>query len=205
MTDKNIDSKERILDSALMEFAVHGFSGARMDRIARKAKINKAMIFYYFSSKKKLYSEILRQALLKIFIPISGIIDGAADAKMFLENVPRIYIRFFSENQELFRMVAFDLVSDVPVVPQIIKAFVSEKYDEGPGLIFKKIREWYKSGQITEADPVQFILNIVSLSFLSFIGRPIIEAVFNVNTAQESFYTKRANSVVNLLERGVLK
>lgn len=52
-------SREKILIAAKKEFSRVGFSGARMDAIARSAELNKAMIHYYFSTKEKLYLAVL--------------------------------------------------------------------------------------------------------------------------------------------------
>ncbi len=52
-------SRERIFKAAAVEFAAHGFAGANVDRIARAAHVNKAMIYYHFTSKAALYQEIL--------------------------------------------------------------------------------------------------------------------------------------------------
>jgi TetR/AcrR family transcriptional regulator len=53
-------SPDRILDAAAAEFAERGFAGARVDRIARRARVNKAMIYYHFASKQRLYRVLLR-------------------------------------------------------------------------------------------------------------------------------------------------
>ena len=52
-------TRERILDAALGEFAAHGLGGARCGDIARRAGVNKRMLFYCFGSKEALYREIL--------------------------------------------------------------------------------------------------------------------------------------------------
>lgn len=48
------DAKENILNAAEKEFSSKGFDGARVDQIARVAGVNKALIYYYFKSKKEL-------------------------------------------------------------------------------------------------------------------------------------------------------
>ena len=53
-------SRQRVFAAAAAEFATHGYAGANMDRIARAAKLNKAMIYYHFKSKAALYRAILR-------------------------------------------------------------------------------------------------------------------------------------------------
>jgi len=54
-------SPDRILAAAALEFAERGFAGARVDRIARRARVNKAMLYYHFKSKHLLYRTLLRQ------------------------------------------------------------------------------------------------------------------------------------------------
>jgi TetR/AcrR family transcriptional regulator len=54
-------SQERILAAALAEFSEHGFAGARVDRIARRARINKRMLYCYFGDKNALYRETMRR------------------------------------------------------------------------------------------------------------------------------------------------
>jgi len=52
-------SRARILRAAAAEFAARGYAGANVDRIARTARLNKAMIYYHFAGKAALYREIL--------------------------------------------------------------------------------------------------------------------------------------------------
>src|SRR3990172_6203646 len=42
------DSRDRLLAAAAAEFAARGFDGARVDRIARAARANKATIYHHF-------------------------------------------------------------------------------------------------------------------------------------------------------------
>jgi AcrR family transcriptional regulator len=55
------DSRQAILHAATAEFAARGFAGAGVDRIARRAGVNKAMIYYHFRSKARLYHEIVAE------------------------------------------------------------------------------------------------------------------------------------------------
>jgi AcrR family transcriptional regulator len=54
-------TRERILKAALTAFAANGLAGARCEDIARRARVNKRMLFYCFGSKEELYREILRR------------------------------------------------------------------------------------------------------------------------------------------------
>ena len=59
-------SQSTILAAARDEFAEHGLGGARMDRIAERAGLNKRLIYYYFADKDKLFQAVLEQAYLHI-------------------------------------------------------------------------------------------------------------------------------------------
>src|SRR5580704_11919463 len=56
-------TRRRILAAALAEFSAHGFAGARIDAIARRAKGNKRMIYHYFGNKEGLFTAVLRQKM----------------------------------------------------------------------------------------------------------------------------------------------
>ncbi len=69
---KKASLRDRIFQQALKEFSKNGFAGARVDRIAKRARVNKQLIYYYFESKENLFrvviesvwetSEAIRQA-----------------------------------------------------------------------------------------------------------------------------------------------
>jgi AcrR family transcriptional regulator len=56
-------TRERILSAALKEFAAKGFAGARVDAIARRAAINKRMLYHYFGDKEDLFKAVLRRKI----------------------------------------------------------------------------------------------------------------------------------------------
>ena len=55
------DTRARILATASEEFAARGFAATAVDRIARRARVNKAMIYYHFPNKRALYTTIVRE------------------------------------------------------------------------------------------------------------------------------------------------
>src|SRR4051812_455671 len=55
-------SQSTILAAARDEFAQHGLGGARMDRIAERAALNKRLIYYYFQDKETLFQAVLEQS-----------------------------------------------------------------------------------------------------------------------------------------------
>ena len=62
------DTENRILKAAKKIFIKNGLSGTRMQNIANEAKINKALLHYYFRSKEKLFDAVFKYAFIK-FVP----------------------------------------------------------------------------------------------------------------------------------------
>lgn len=52
-------SRARVFGAAAEEFAAHGFEGAKVDRIAERAGMNKAMLYYHFTDKAALYRAVV--------------------------------------------------------------------------------------------------------------------------------------------------
>src|SRR5438094_726890 len=80
-------SPERILAAAALEFAERGFGGARVDRIARRARVNKAMLYYHFRSKQELYRALLRRHFTRAAERLQAIAAGAGPPAEKLDRV----------------------------------------------------------------------------------------------------------------------
>ena len=66
MATSELETRQRIAEAALAEFAEFGFHGGRTDRIAKRAHANKQLLYYYFGSKAKLYEAALRDAASRL-------------------------------------------------------------------------------------------------------------------------------------------
>src|SRR5580693_9931430 len=64
--DRAAETRSRILDAALTEFAANGLAGARTEAIASAAGVNKALLYYYFDSKEKLYVAALEMIAIRV-------------------------------------------------------------------------------------------------------------------------------------------
>ncbi len=202
----NLQTRERILKAAQKEFAARGYSGARMEAIARGAAINKAMLFYYFSSKDNLYRTVLLGVFSEIFGEINRFVSQPLTPDLFLEKFPEIYIRFIARHPDLVRIMIFDLIHNPDNVTAAMAEIVHEKMSFKCHPLLEAIQRWHGQGLISEADPLHFMMNIVALSIFSFIGKPMVEAISGVKVANgKDFYRKRIASVVNVLQRGMLK
>lgn len=56
-----VRTRERILVQATAEFARKGYDGARVDAIARRCRLAKNMIYYYFGNKEGLFVAVLER------------------------------------------------------------------------------------------------------------------------------------------------
>src|SRR5260370_37795700 len=77
-------SRDRVFAAAAAEFAARGYAGASVDRIARAARLNKAMIYYHFTSKAALYRAILRDMFDAVRTRVGEVAasDAAPDDKV---------------------------------------------------------------------------------------------------------------------------
>jgi TetR/AcrR family transcriptional regulator len=71
-------TRHRILAAAADEFGAHGFAATTIDRIANRARVNKAMIYYHFPNKRALYAGIIRD----VFTPITERLGAAMVEEM---------------------------------------------------------------------------------------------------------------------------
>src|SRR5215813_1281815 len=80
-----------ILDAALEEFAARGFADARLDDVARRARIAKGTIYLYFRDKERLFQELVRTMLS----PLVGTIEAAALRGMPIRAVVETIVDLF--------------------------------------------------------------------------------------------------------------
>ena len=120
-------SRARIVGAAAAEFAARGYAGANMDRIARAARLNKAMIYYHFAGKAALYHEILNDMFGAVRDRVAGVaasteppdgkirqyiaaIAGEAEAR---PHFPSIWLREIAEGGEHIDRATVGYVQDV--------------------------------------------------------------------------------------------
>jgi TetR/AcrR family transcriptional regulator len=201
-----MNSKQKILDASLKEFAAFGFEGARVDRIGRNAGINKAMIFYYFSSKQNLYRTVIKNVMLDFVPRVLNLIQESSTPDRLFETLPAFYIRYFSRKKDILKMIAREMIHS----PQNITPLIREIFAPLPGrpsqILPRVIADWHRKGLISESDPVHFIFNIVPLCLFPLIAQPMVEAIFDVGIADnQDFLEKRIQSITHLLKRGMLQ
>src|SRR5258706_6186689 len=120
-------SRDRVFAAAAAEFAARGYAGANVDRIARAARLNKAMIYYHFKSKAALYREILRDMFGAVRERVGAVAasDAAPEDKIRAyiaaiaheadarPHFPPIWLREIAEGAEHVDSVTLSYVRDV--------------------------------------------------------------------------------------------
>ncbi len=102
---KVLSKKEHILSVAEELFAETGYDGTSVRTIAAKAKVNIAMISYYFGSKEKLFSELVEYRASYLRLKLQDIQKENLEPMKQLEQVVDIYIDRIMSHQKFHRII----------------------------------------------------------------------------------------------------
>ncbi len=109
------NSRKLVADAATAEFAEHGYAGARTERIAKQAGVNKQLLFYYFGSKAGLYQGVLDAAAEELRVAVTSGTSIEFSATESLRSSLKAVFEALVGSPHLMRLVvrgAFDAVSE---------------------------------------------------------------------------------------------
>src|ERR1700675_3902062 len=92
------ESRAAILQAAAKEFAEHGIAGARTDAIAREARVNKALLYYYFKNKETLYGAVLEEAFSGLKATVFRVLDSELPPREKILAYAGAYFDFIASN-----------------------------------------------------------------------------------------------------------
>jgi AcrR family transcriptional regulator len=98
------NTKEKLIKAGFFEFSRYGYFGANMERIAKKARVNKAMIFYYFGSKKGFYLELLQQIFIDLKAELKDKLSNAKTQEELVKFIVESYFKLFQKNSEYVKL-----------------------------------------------------------------------------------------------------
>ncbi len=98
-------TKSRILAAALDEFADKGFAGTRVDEIGRRAGVNKAMIYYYFSSKEELFNELFRLEMEQLKQELGAVLNHTLTTPEDATRVTREFLTYIETKEKYLRVL----------------------------------------------------------------------------------------------------
>jgi TetR/AcrR family transcriptional regulator len=203
--DRSAETRARILEAALSEFAAHGLAGARTEQIASVAAVNKALLYYYFESKEKLYTATLemvsarvRDRSMAVFLRDAS--PGERLLRAALDHFDRILTqREFQSlmQQEMMRLHKGEQ-GELPILVKRIFAPLQTMF-------FSMVREGIASGELIEADWMQMILSSLGSNVFYFLSAPVWRLVAPIEPFDPGVLQARRVSLVEFLGKAIFQ
>jgi len=180
---KDNSTEKVILEAALKVFTEKGFAATRMDHIAKEAKINRALLHYYFRSKDKMFDLIFAQRIDEF---LSGIAQQMFSEKTLHEKIEGIVAHeiIMLINHPHLPIFIFQELAQNP------NRIVEHAKNAGahPGELLKKfssqVKAEIKKGTIRNIEPSHLLMSIMSMAIYPFIAKPIIKAMLQFDDTQ---------------------
>ena len=195
-------TQELILNAARDIFIKKGYYGARMQEIADEAGINKDLLFYYFRSKETLFHAIFTDILKQIQKEILSILNSEMDLFDKLRFFFNFYIGILQKNS----FVPAFLIHEVNQNSQMIVDIFKKAGFTLPVHFINQINDDIKRGRIKAVDPMQLLLNMLSLAIFPIIAAPLFQGILNIdndsyNKIIEKRKTELADWVINSIKK----
>ena len=200
--DSQLDTRQKILAAAREEFAQHGRAGARVDRIARRAGVNKAMLYYHFQSKENLYRQTVGEIISANLGEISKEVAQKTALDELLRSLARRYADLFDNDETMRRMMLHQLANPQPEMFDLIAETVAKS--GLPGLIRSALEREAKDGQLRDVDLKHSLASFMALNIGYILVSPIVDRVLQVADKQQ-FHADRIETAVDLFLNGVKK
>ncbi|MFH2055633.1 MAG: TetR/AcrR family transcriptional regulator [bacterium] len=204
MTTENKQEKsteERLLEAATSEFAENGLAGARVDRIAKRAGVNKAMLYYHFQSKEKLYRAVINKHIGQVANAVGSMLSEVNSLEQALLTLANAYAAMFAQSPEFVPMALRELASG----GYRVRAAVEQIFQPAgiPRKLKALLEEGIAQGRYRDVDPVQTIVSFVGMNLFYLILWPLVHSLWDVKD-EEKFRSERPQQVVDLLLHGLV-
>jgi TetR/AcrR family transcriptional regulator len=203
--ERSAETRARILDAALSEFAANGLAGARTEHIAQAAGVNKALLYYYFESKEKLYAAALemvsgrvRDRSMAVFLREAS--PGERLVRAALDHFDRILTqREFQSlmQQEMMRLHKGEQ-GELPILVKRIFAPLQTMF-------FSMVREGIASGELIETDWMQLILSALGSNVFYFLSAPVWRLVTPIEPFDHESLQARRVALVQFLGQAIFQ
>lgn len=198
-------TESRILEAAMQVFLEKGPHGARMQEIADRAGINKALLHYYFRNKKNLYENIFERVFRMFFTRILAAHDPDLSFAEQLKQYIGTYLDILAGNPHIPLFLAREMSEGGAVVSHFMKRYQSELGTPVPYRIIKTIENAAERGEIRAVDPRHFIMSMIGACIFFFVAKPLVVTIFEDDGFMESsaFVEERKKAVFDLLYNGL--
>ncbi len=181
-----MNTRSMILAAARKVFADKGVEGTSIRKVAEAAKVNNAMIYYYFKDKDDLYRSLLTDSLSALTaIWDDEIFRSDLPARQKLRRYIDGYIRFHQSNEDLRRILAMEFACSGGKCTWVCDKFFADNITR----LTRIFREGIRKGEIRKADPLLSVSSLVGMIVYNFIMQPIVEHVHgkSVNLSPRKF------------------
>src|SRR5436853_7022196 len=173
----NQGSRRAILQAAITEFSREGVDGARTDAIARAARVNKALLYYYFKDKEALYNAVLDQVFGGLLAAIEEVLSRDLSPKEKILAYARTHFDYIANHPLYPRIVQGEMMSGsrgrAPHLERIAKQYFRPVF----GGIAAAIREGQAKGEFRAVDPMHFIPSMIAMIVFYFTNAPLMRLV----------------------------
>jgi TetR/AcrR family transcriptional regulator len=194
-------TRAAILKAALEEFSHEGVTGARTDEIARRAGVNKALLYYYFKDKEGLYAAALEQVF-------SGLHERVISVLERTDLPPR-------ERLLLYARTHFDYIASAPVYPRLVQrefmrtsgralspaaSRIMERHGKPLySSLEKLIEDGIAAGDFRRLDPAQTVTSIIATIVYYFITMPAQQFMHAGDPASPERIAARRDAVLDFI------
>ncbi len=193
------DPKQEILAAAIVLFARKGFSATGVREIAQQARVNIAMISYYFGSKRGILEAALDLFFQRYLEVAEQALAGDDPPEQKMRRFIRSIVSFARNNNDLVRIAFTELPFDMPE----IAAFKAERGRKIAALFQNKLLSAME-GRLPRPIRLEIVGPALTGMLVShFLLRPVLEGIFRTSFDEE-FYEQYAEEIADLLFYGVL-
>lgn len=188
-------TKAQLTESALREFADHGFHGARVDRITRAVGCNPRLLYHYFGSKEKLYVSVIEHIFADIRAQERDLELARLDPLSAMRRLVEFTYDFFDNNPLFVKMTRNEnlLEGKFIVQTQAVRTSSQPLIDAISGIITRGRAEGvFHHGY----DALQIYITIVALSAHHLNNGHTLTAIFGVDLLSPAWrQERRAHSI----------
>jgi TetR/AcrR family transcriptional regulator len=203
--DRSAETKTRILEAAIREFSESGLAGARTEQIAAAAGVNKALLYYYFESKEKLYSAALelvsgrmRDRSMAVFLREAS--PGERLLRVALDHFDRILTQ--GEFQKLMQYEMMRLhKGEAGELPILVKRIFAPMH----AMFQSMVREGIASGELIDIDWLQIVLSALGSNVFYFLSAPTWRLIMPFEPLDVEVLRARRVASVQFLGQAIFK
>lgn len=190
---KDQNTEANILEAAKLIFMEKGLYGARMQDIADKAGINKALLHYYFRNKERLFDEVFSGALERYFQNMEIISDETIPIIERVLTYSNRFVHFLAEYPQMSIFLIKEISSNQALFHLKVKGIKKDKKYS----LLTVLNEGIQRGELPAFDPVVFLMNLHSLCAYPFVASPIFQVICQNSGVQwsDSKHEKLLNSI----------